>query len=218
MPHRPTRRVMLGTLAAGLLAPRPARAACLLTPQAVEGPFYLDPRLLRSDIREDRDGTPLRMSLQVVTLRDCVALPAARVDLWHADAQGRYSGYRDQGDRGASTRGRTFLRGTQVADEAGRVSFRTIYPGWYPGRTPHLHVKVILASRTALTGQIYFPDAVSEAVYAGSAYAGRARRGRIGNDRDVLLRQDDPEGRGIAEIHPEGEGYAAALTLVVRGA
>ena len=51
MPHRPTRRVMLGTLAAGLLAPRPVQATCLLTPQAVEGPFYLDPRLLRSDMR-----------------------------------------------------------------------------------------------------------------------------------------------------------------------
>ncbi|GJD60959.1 intradiol ring-cleavage dioxygenase [Methylobacterium frigidaeris] len=218
MPNRPTRRVMLGTLAAGLLAPRPAQATCLLTPQAVEGPFYLDPRLLRSDIREDRDGTPLRVRLQVVTLRDCVTLPAARVDLWHADAQGRYSGYPDQGDRGASTVGRTFLRGTQVADEAGRVAFRTIYPGWYPGRTPHLHVKVILGSRTALTGQIYFPDAVSEAVYGGPAYLGRSRRGRIGNARDVLLRQDDPEGRGVADIRPEGGGYEAALTLVVRGA
>jgi protocatechuate 3,4-dioxygenase beta subunit len=217
MPNRPTRRVMLGTLAAGLLAPRPAGATCLLTPQAVEGPFYLDPRLLRSDIREDRDGTPLRVSLQVVTLRDCVALPEARVDLWHADAQGQYSGYRDQGDRGASTVGRTFLRGTQVADAAGRVGFRTIYPGWYPGRTPHLHVKVILGSRTVLTGQIYFPDAVSEAVYGAPAYAGRSRRGRIGNARDVLLRQDDPEGRGIAQIRPEGGGYEAALTLVVRG-
>ncbi|SFV03455.1 Dioxygenase [Methylobacterium sp. 174MFSha1.1] len=214
MPNRPTRRVMLGTLAVGLLAPRPARATCLLTPQAVEGPFYLDPRLLRSDIREDRAGTPLRVSLQVVTLRDCVALPAARVDLWHADAQGQYSGTRDQG---ASTLGRTFLRGTQVADEAGRVGFRTIYPGWYLGRTPHLHVKVILGGRTALTGQIYFPDAVSEAVYGAPAYAGRSRRGRIGNARDILLRQDDPEGRGIAELRPEGAGYEAALTLVVRG-
>ncbi|WP_053078677.1 intradiol ring-cleavage dioxygenase [Methylobacterium tarhaniae] len=223
MPDRPTRRVMLGTLAAGLLAPRPAQATCLLTPQAVEGPFYLDPRLLRSDIREDREGTPLRVSLQVVSLRDCVALPAARVDLWHADAQGRYSGYSDQGERGASTLGRTFLRGTQVADGAGRVAFRTIYPGWYPGRTPHLHVKVILGGRAALTGQIYFPDAVSEAVHGSPAYAGRARRGRIGNARDVLMRRDDPEGRGIAEVRresgdQEGGGYEAALTLVVRGA
>jgi protocatechuate 3,4-dioxygenase beta subunit len=217
MPDRPTRRVMLGTLAAGLLAPRPVQATCLLTPQAVEGPFYLDPRLLRSDIREDRDGTPLAVNLQVVTLRDCVALPEARVDLWHADARGRYSGYPDQGDRGASTVGRTFLRGTQVADRTGRVAFRTIYPGWYPGRTPHLHVKVILGSRTALTGQIYFPDAVSEAVYAGSAYADRPRRGRIGNARDGLLREDDPEGRGIAALRPSGEGYEAALTLVVKG-
>jgi protocatechuate 3,4-dioxygenase beta subunit len=217
MRDRPTRRVMLGTLAAGLLAPRPASATCLLTPQAVEGPFYLDPRLLRSDIREDRTGTPLGVSLQVVSLRDCLALPQARVDLWHADARGLYSGYPDQGDRNASTVGRTFLRGTQVADGAGRVAFRTIYPGWYPGRTPHLHVKVILGGRTALTGQIYFPDAVSEAVYEGSAYAGRPRRGRIGNARDVLMRQDDPEGRGIAAVRAEGEGYEAALTLVVRG-
>ncbi|TGD99340.1 intradiol ring-cleavage dioxygenase [Methylobacterium nonmethylotrophicum] len=218
MADRPTRRVMLGTLAAGLLVPGPARATCLLTPQAVEGPFYLDPRLLRSDIREDRAGTPLTVSLDVATLRGCTALPEARVDLWHADAQGRYSGYPDQGDRGGSTVGQTFLRGTQFADRAGRVSFRTIFPGWYPGRTPHLHVKVILAGRTALTGQIYFPDAVSEAVYQGPDYAGRPKRGRIGNARDALLRQDDPEGRGIAAVHQAGAGYEAALTLVVRGA
>ncbi|GJD47403.1 hypothetical protein OPKNFCMD_0109 [Methylobacterium crusticola] len=218
MPNHPSRRAALGTIAGGLLAPGPAtaEATCRLTPQAVEGPFYLDPRLVRADIREDCPGLPLLLRLRVATVPDCAPVAAARIDVWHADAQGRYSGYRDQGDRAASTLGQTFLRGTQFADAAGWATFRTVYPGWYPGRATHVHVKVILAARTVLTGQVYFPDAVNEAVQGGMpAYGGRARRGRITNDRDGLLRQDDPQRRGVAAVSATPEGYEAVLTLGV---
>jgi protocatechuate 3,4-dioxygenase beta subunit len=215
-----SRREALAALAAGGLAPGLAQAAsgevCVLTPETVEGPFYLDPRLVRADIREDLPGVPLALNLRVVAVPSCAVLPRARLDVWHADAQGRYSGYPDQGDRGVSTVGATFLRGTQFTDAEGRASFQTIYPGWYPGRTTHVHVKVILDGRTALTGQIYFPDAVNAVAQSRlPAYGDRTARGRLTNKKDYFVRHDDPQHRGFARVTEAGDGYAATLTLAV---
>src|SRR5688572_8498891 len=119
--------------------------SCVLTPQTGEGPFYFDPELVRSDITEGQAGVPLVLDIRVVTANDCAPIAKARVDVWHSDARGLYSGYSDQWGSGSSRRsvaGKTFLRGTQFADAEGRVSFRTIYPSWYRGRTPHIHFKV----------------------------------------------------------------------------
>ena len=71
----------------------------------------------------------------------CAPIAGAMVDIWHTDGYGRYSGFRGQGSDGADTTGETFLRGTQVTDGDGLVEFETIYPGWYPGRTAHIHFK-----------------------------------------------------------------------------
>src|SRR6478672_12245544 len=125
------------SLSAQLAATLPGAKVCILTPEAVQGPFYFDPKLVRADITEGRRGAPLALTLQVASVKDCARLKGARIDLWHADGQGMYSGYRAQGDDGISTRGETFLRGTQLTDANGQVRFATIYPGWYPGRTPH---------------------------------------------------------------------------------
>jgi protocatechuate 3,4-dioxygenase beta subunit len=141
-----------------IAATLPGAKMCILTPEAVEGPFYFDPKLVRADITESRAGAPLALALQVVSATDCVAIKGARVDLWHSDGLGMYSGYRGQGDEGVSTRGKTFLRGTQFTGAGGQVRFATIYPGWYPGRTPHIHFKVLLDAKSLVTGQLYFPD------------------------------------------------------------
>jgi protocatechuate 3,4-dioxygenase beta subunit len=119
---------------------------CVLTPEAVEGPFYFDAKLVRSDITEGKEGSPLVLTLQIVEAKDCAAIPEARVDIWHADGLGLYSGYADQ-DSG-SAEGETFLRGTQLTGADGEVRFNTIYPGWYPGRTPHIHFKAFVESAT----------------------------------------------------------------------
>lgn len=108
---------------------RPGAKMCILTPEAVEGPFYFDPKLVRSDITEGHKGAPLALALQVVSATDCAAIKGVRVDLWHADGLGMYSGYPGQGDDGVSTRGQTFLRGTQFTDAEGNARFATIYPG-----------------------------------------------------------------------------------------
>jgi len=100
---------------------------CVLTPEAMEGPFYFDPKLVRTDITEGKQGAPLSLTLQIVEAKDCAAIPAARVDVWHADGLGLYSGYARQ--ETGSAKGETFLRGTQSTGAGGEVSFTTIYPG-----------------------------------------------------------------------------------------
>lgn len=193
--------------AAGLIATR----VCALMPEVTEGPYYIDPGLIRHDIREDKAGVPLVMRLQVVTA-DCVPVADARVDIWHCDAQGNYSGFAGQGsDVAADTQGQTFLRGTQMTDAQGLASFQTIYPGWYRGRTTHIHFKVFLAENTVLTGQIFFPDALSQYLYDHAE--GYSREGR----RDTVNRNDHiaaEAGEGAsAFIREQNAGYEAALVI-----
>ena len=165
-----SRRSLLAALAAAplgavpLTLQRQAQAQGLITGsvcrvqlEASAGPFYVDPGLVRRDIIEGRDGTPMTLRLQVVEA-DCAPIPGARVDVWQCDAAGVYSGVRSGL---ADARGQSFLRGTQMTDAEGLAGFDTVFPGWYPGRTPHIHYKVFLSGRTVLTGQLYFPDAVT---------------------------------------------------------
>jgi len=231
-PIRFTRRQALAGmgLAPGVLATGPALAqdspgaielltganVCLLSPQAVEGPFYFDPKLERSDIREDRNGVPLVLRLQIVEAANCAAASGSRVDIWHADASGHYSGYDQQGDgQDVSTKGQTFLRGTQLVPASGIVSFSTIYPGWYRGRTPHIHFKVFVDdNRNVITGQIYFPDALSEFIYLNVApYSGRGTTRDTTNDRDGVLRQSGGGRDTFCAIKEEADHYLALLVV-----
>lgn len=191
--------------------------SCLVTPRSIEGPFYLDPRLVRTDIGEGRPGTALRMRLRVIEAGPCTPIANARIDIWHADAQGLYSGYEGQGDRQRlSTVGQTFLRGTQFTDGSGWAAFASIYPGWYPGRATHVHFKVLIEARTLLTGQMYFPDAINASVYgAVPAYGNRAFKRDIVNGTDFLARREDPQGRGVCTVERTGEGYLASLVIAV---
>jgi protocatechuate 3,4-dioxygenase beta subunit len=157
-------------------AERARAGECTVYPQQVEGPFYLDGRLLRRDITEGRSGAPLTLKLQVVSARrGCAPLAGLAVDVWHCDAAGLYSGYPGQLG-GAVTTGETFLRGTQITDDEGRVEFQTIYPGWYPGRTTHVHFKVHLSRTAEAVSQLYFPEDVSRAIYASAPYRARGQK------------------------------------------
>jgi len=161
----------------------PGADVCVITPEVTEGPYYFDPALERSDITEGRPGVPTRVQLQVVDAA-CRPLPGARVDIWHCDAEGLYSGYANQ-TGGIDTTGQTFMRGTQFTDDDGLVTFATVYPGWYRGRTTHIHFKVFLDQTSVLTGQIFFPDALSEYLYQSVApYNTR------GTERDTLNGND----------------------------
>jgi protocatechuate 3,4-dioxygenase beta subunit len=187
---------------------------CVLTPEAGEGPFYLDPKLVRSDITSGMPGAPLQLDLQVVRAGDCATLASARVDVWQADALGLYSGYANQSGVGGIATGRAagqqYLRGTQVTDPSGHVQFRTIFPSWYGGRTPHVHFKVFLGRNEVVASQIFFPDEVSKEVFSTwQPYREHASKRKTFNDTDPIK-------QGIlSEVSRQGKSYAAKAVLVV---
>ena len=185
---------------------------CVLTPQATEGPFYFDTNQIRQNIVEDRVGAPLRMAVRVMRVDDdCTPLKDAFVDIWHTDTGGVYSGYPGQ-PGGQDTSGQTFLRGTQVTDVDGVALFDTIYPGWYPGRTVHIHFKVHYRSSTYVTSQFYFPDELTDRVYDRSPYSDRPDRTRRNTD-DSVLRGDPAERDLLASVTEDGDGYFGTITI-----
>jgi protocatechuate 3,4-dioxygenase beta subunit len=199
---------------------------CALTADTIAGPTWFDAHDVRSDIRDGRPGVPLQLAFRVVQLPACVPLPQAVVDLWQCDALGVYSGFagaapgdggkadgRDQyGDaQAAATDAERFLRGTQMTDASGLVQFSTVYPGWYPTRTVHLHLKVHLSGATVLTTQLFFDDVVSDSVHSGSdpyrRHPGRDTR----NDGDPFY-----SSTALLASAPAPDGWLAAITLGVR--
>lgn len=209
------RRVLaLAALAPAAALPRAAHAdALVLTPQVTQGPYWFDPKLLRADITEGRPGVPARVRMTVL---DQVGAPirGARVEIWHCDASGLYSGYEGQGDDlKTGTKSETFLRGGQLTDAGGVAVFRTIWPGWYEGRTPHIHAKVFLDARTALTCQLFVPDALSEYLYENvPAYKRPRKRGVFNSNDGVALQGGDAM---IAAVKEGKEAYEIALTVAV---
>jgi protocatechuate 3,4-dioxygenase beta subunit len=177
-----------------LVAKLDASATCRQAVEQTEGPYYFDADAIRSDIREDRDGTPLKLALRVRTAGDCEPIADAVVDIWHCDAGGVYSGFQ-------AGEGERFLRGAQVTNEDGIARFTTVYPGFYPGRTVHIHAKVHLDRRTVLTTQLYFDDAVSDRVFRSGPYAGRGERDARNDgdrifDESLLLTLEEESGGG----------------------
>lgn len=227
-----TRRAAIQRIALGAAMPAtasiPAAAAettpanqqqgtCVLLPQAVEGPYYFDPNLVRADITEGKTGVPLKLMLRVIEAGPCTPMSNLRVDVWHADAGGVYSGYEHQGDdRSVSTKGQTYLRGTQISNADGMATFDSVYPGWYPGRTPHIHVKVFLDTKTLVTGQIYFPDDVSKKIYATREPYSLRPTPDTTNDTDFIFAEGQREGGGtVLSVNEEGEKVVAALLIAV---
>lgn len=201
--------------------------ACVVTPQQTEGPYFVDERLHRSDVRSDpsdgsvKDGLPLALEMRVFTVGNegtdrCLPLANAIVDIWHCDAQGIYS---DVEDRNFNTMGKKFLRGYQVTNRNGSVRFITIYPGWYPGRTVHIHFKIRAdpgyARGREFTSQLYFDDAITDKVHAQLPYARYARKGsyqqRTRNEDDGIYLKG---GRQLMLKLTEAEvGYATAFDV-----
>ena len=193
----------------------PGAAACVLTPQIEEGPYYFDPKLQRSDIRDGHAGAPLRLLLQIVDAADCAPLSGVRVDVWHCDARGFYSGYEGQGDdQATSTVGQKFLRGVQITDGNGLVTFDTIYPGWYHGRTTHIHIKAFLGDGKVATSQLFFPDALSEFIYENiSPYAERKAARDTINATDFDVRNGGDGRATFCSVKEEADRYLATLVV-----
>jgi protocatechuate 3,4-dioxygenase beta subunit len=182
----------------------PSNGACVLTPALTEGPFYFDAGQIRRDITEGRPGAPLLLALDVVNASSCGPLRDAVVDVWHCDAVGLYSGYGSEG-----TAGERFLRGIQVTDANGRVEFETLYPGFYRGRTIHIHFKIHLDERTAVTSQLFFPESVNDVVMATSPYNASGVRDTR-NSTDSIFTSAT-----VLDVVADGGGYTASLVIGV---
>ncbi len=162
-------------------------SSCTLTPELTEGPFYFDVDSIRSDIRENRQGVALRLAIRVREAESCEPIHNAVVDIWQCDAQGEYS-----------AEGETFLRGAQVTNKQGIAEFLTIYPGWYQGRTVHIHAKVHLDKQTVLTTQLFFDEKTQRQVYDSQGDTDNASDGIF--DESLVLATRSSAGEHVGAI------------------
>jgi protocatechuate 3,4-dioxygenase beta subunit len=208
-----------GGLIAAALIPEAASAAgsgpsavasgaisCVLAPEMTEGPYYVPAEKVRRNITEGKPGAPLDLRLTVVDASTCRTIRGAVVDIWHADALGVYSGAI------ANNPGTNFLRGIQKTDASGVARFISIYPGWYQGRAVHIHVKVHIGGTVVHTGQFFFKDSLTDAVYTQSPYSTRGPRDTL-NAADSIYRNGGS--RSILAVTRSGSGYIGKITMGV---
>ena len=196
-------------------------AACITTPQETPGPYELDliqnSAIFRSDITEGKTGIPLNLKLRIVNANDnCTPIQGARVDLWHCDKDGYYSGFKEPGYLGdMDLTGQTFLRGIQLSDANGFVVFNTIYPGWYSGRITHIHLEVFFNSFSKKTTQIAFPDKLNPKVYSTSLYTGHGANTSVRNNVSDLVFKDSINDELVTIVSASEAGIAAKFTVGV---
>jgi protocatechuate 3,4-dioxygenase beta subunit len=182
-------------------------ATCAVTPTETIGPYPSLTDLFRSDIRENKSGTVLTLTIHVVNVSNgCAAVPNANVEIWHVDAAGDYSQYGTQTTQ-------TFLRGIQTTNGNGDVTFTTIYPGWYQGRATHIHVEVTMAGRSVKVTQIAFPESINNAVHASGTYASRGTN-PMSNLSDGIF-SDSLSSEIVTPTGSVGAGYAATFQVGV---
>lgn len=197
--------------------------SCVVRPQLTEGPYFVDERLNRSDIRTDPTTNAisagllleLRFNVSRVSGNTCSPLSSAYVDIWHCDALGTYSDVRDGG---FDTRGQKYLRGYQVTDSSGSAQFQTIYPGWYSGRTVHIHFKIRLFTGAEttyeFTSQLFCDDAFTDQVYRQAPYNTKGAR-NTRNTQDGIF-----NGGGsqlVLDVSQTAQGYAATFNIGLEG-
>lgn len=143
---------------------------CTITPTEVPGPFPLDlsenTTFFRQDVRETQTGVRLNLKLRIMGVEDCAPMQNFRVNIWHCNNVGLYSGYSQQNNQGQA--GLTYLRGYQMTDANGEVDFITIFPGWYNGRICHIHFQVYIDSQNAAISQLAFDTTAKNAIYAAN--------------------------------------------------
>ncbi|MEX2281416.1 MAG: twin-arginine translocation pathway signal protein [Gemmatimonadota bacterium] len=206
----------------------PTTVACVQTAALTEGPFFVDEKLNRSDIRSDpatgvvSAGALLNLKFNVMRVSSgaCTPLTGAYLDVWHCDSAGTYSDVSGAGN-GAGGAGRKFLRGYQVTDANGVAQFTTVYPGWYRGRAVHVHFKLRLFAGSSatyeFTSQFFFDEALTDAVHAQSPYNSKGRRNVV-NISDGIYNSLSAEEKSALTLRtsPAGSAYTGEITLGVR--
>jgi len=181
---------------------------CVLTPEMTEGPYYVPNEKVRRNITEGKPGVAFELRLMVVNASTCKPIRNAVVDIWHADAGGVYSGAI------AGNAGTNFLRGVQRTDKNGLALFKTIYPGWYQGRATHIHVKVYLSGNVVHTGQLFFNESISNAVYKRTPYSSHGLADTP-NASDSIYRNGGSRSMLKLKRAVSGSGYVGAITMGV---
>ena len=194
-----------------------ATSGCAVTAEETAGPYpdktgmINNAAFFRRDITEGRNGVPLTLNLMFVNSRNgCAAQAKANVEIWQCDAAGQYSEYAQPGYDGT---GKTFLRGVQTTDDGGRVTFKTIYPGWYMGRATHIHVQVFVNGSVVKTTQVAFPESVTAEVYASSVYASKGKNPTSNASDNVFSDGTQTEMATVAG--DPASGYSADLTVTI---
>lgn len=192
---------------------------CVVVPELTEGPYFVDEKLNRSDIRPDTNsgtvqpGAQLKLVFNVssVSSGNCAAYSGAFVDIWHCNAAGLYSDEQQN-----NTVGQNFLRGYQVTDASGQAAFTTIYPGWYEGRTVHIHFKIRSAldatKSHTFTSQLFFDDTLTDTVFASEPYASKGTR-TIRNSGDNIYKSGGSS--LLLNVTKDGDGYTATFNIGV---
>jgi protocatechuate 3,4-dioxygenase beta subunit len=196
-----------------------AAGACIMTPSKEEGPYFVEEKLNRSSIAEGQSGTPLTITMYVFDYANgCAPVSGAQVDVWHANALGKYS---DEASEG--TTGQTWCRGYQTTDSAGKVTFSSIFPGFYSGRTVHFHVRVRVGSLDFIT-QLFFDEAQTAAVMGTAPYNTNTTNGtRVPNTSDrvyttgsngsqLLVTLSGAAGSGFTGEFSAGTGSSSSST------
>ncbi|MEU1708120.1 intradiol ring-cleavage dioxygenase [Streptomyces sp. NPDC005706] len=247
----------LGTLDAAEANALAAGACMRLTTEQIEGPYYIDYELFRKNVVEDRTGIPLLLRLRAVDAVTCRPIRNSAIEIWHCDASGVYSGYTGNGNGGGGTpTGRppspppsgtptgpppgggggghatptddlTWLRGIQMTDHQGFVTFRTVFPGWYTGRAVHIHTKVhtggsrtstgYTGGRTCHTGQFYFAENAVKATEGIAPYAANTVA-RVTLDEDMLYPGTGTQGGLLRLVYDRRgieQGVLGSITMAV---
>ena len=200
-----------GSSATGDSSGGTSNSACAVIPSETEGPYpdrtgmISNAAFYRQDITEGKPGTPLTLALTVVNVASgCTPVADATIEVWHCDHTGGYSEYTTAG---------TYLRGLQKTGANGRAAFTTIYPGWYPGRSTHVHLDVFVNGSLVRTTQMAFPEDVTAAVYAQGVYASRGQNPTT-NSRDNVF--SDGVSNELATMTGNvTSGYTASLQIGV---
>jgi protocatechuate 3,4-dioxygenase beta subunit len=191
---------------------------CALIPTETAGPFPLDltanPTFFRQDIRENKTGVKLNVKLKIVGLNNCLPMANLRVNIWHCDKDGLYSGY--SGNNNPGQLGLTYLRGYQMTDVHGEVNFITIFPGWYTGRICHIHFQVYVSSVYAAISQLTFPIDAKNALYNNNSGLYTKGADPLTFNQDNIF--SDGYNFQLATLTPNAvEGYDTYLEVAING-
>src|SRR4030095_3629780 len=191
---------------------------CNVSPRETKGPFptKTPAQMVQANIKSDRTGVALLINLTIVDKTNhCKPLTEAHVDIWHCDKDGNYSEYGNNPMQRNDLTAAHFLRGRQTTDANGHVSFLSIYPGWYHGRAPHIHIEVFdKAGKSLLVTQVAFPENISSKVYSSPLYANRGNADTP-NTRDMVF-SDSLSEQMATVTGSTTDGYTLSSTIVVK--